>query len=431
MILIGYSILTRLLEPILILYIWLRQARGKEDAFRKIERFGISTKDRPRGNLFWFHAASVGEVISIWPLMLKMHKKYPTAHILITTGTISSSQLVARHQETHGDWLTHQFLPLDHPRFVNRFINHWAPDCIFFVESELWPNLILAARKTPAFIAMINARLSPTSHRRWQKMPKTFQTIVSCFDLILAQDNQTRDRVTSLGVEHVHMLGNLKRDMAPLKCNRNKYLKLQKIIGDRPCWLAASTHDDEESVIISTHRMLLKEYSDLLTIIVPRHPERTNEIVSGITEKVARASRDDMPDAKTSFYIGDTIGDMGLYYRLSPISFIGGSLIPHGGQNPLEAARLDNVIVHGPFTSNFTEIYNALSAHHGCIAVTRKTLFKTIKMLLSDDMKSVPYREGARTFIKSEAGATRRILKCLTTEIDRKIASSQRDQGHA
>lgn len=426
--LIIYTLITRFLEPALILHMWFRVARQKEDPRRNGERFGKSSIPRPQGLVLWYHAASLGETISIWPLILKMRKQFPEAHVLLTTGTLSSAELVARYQVENGDWLIHQFRPIDHPRFTKRFIDHWRPDAIFFVESELWPNLLRAARKTQAFMSLVNARLSQTSHRRWSKLRGTFQQLMSYFDVIIAQDDHTRDRINDLGVSHVEMLGNLKRDMAPLACNHGKLQKLKKAIGDRPRWLAAITHDDEENVIIATHRTLVQKYPTLLTIIVPRHPERTDDIIRDLTENVARASLNQTPDATTAFYMGDTIGDMGLYYRLSSISFIGGSLIPHGGQNPLEAARLDNIIVHGPSTSNFTEIYETLHAHKGCLAVTRSSLTKTIKSLLSNTEKAEMYRKGAKNFSNAESGATKRVLKFLTVEINNKISASQRGQ---
>lgn len=363
-----YALLTAMAVPAADLLLKYRLDRGKEHAERLPERRGESAVPRPEGPLVWLHSASVGELISTLPLIERIRSRNIT--VLVTTGTVTSAGLAERRLPPG---VIHQFAPLDLPQFVVRFLDHWRPNLALFVESDLWPNLITASAKRHIPLILVNGRVSERSFRRWRLAPRTIGALLGRFDLCLAQSAEDAARYAGLGAPRYVTTGNLKLDVPAPPADAEKLCALQAAIGKRPVIAATSTHPGEEAAVIDAHRRLRHTFPGLLTVIVPRHPERGAGIaeiarVAGLN--FAMRSRGDMPDDSTEIYVCDTLGELGLIYRIAPIVFIGGSLVRHGGQNPIEAAKLGAAILHGPHVWNFAEIYSALDAAGGAELVT-------------------------------------------------------------
>ena len=351
------------------LWLWRRRRRGLEAPHRHAERYGIGSAPRPPGFVIWVQAVSVGEAMSVLGLIPHLTQAAPWPHILLTTSTASSAELVAAYRLAHS---THQFAPWDHPRAVKRFLAYWRPDLAVFVESELWPNLLAQLRRQRIAHVLLNARISARSVRRWQKAPRLISWLLQGFDAILAQDETAQARFRELGAPQVRCAGNLKWDAPVLPAQDAALKNLQAALGARPRWLAASTHPGEDEPIAAAHSLAQTHYPNLLTIVVPRHPARADAIkadFSALGLTVAQRSRGEPITAATQIYLADTIGELGLFYRAAPLVFLGGSLIAHGGHNPLEAARLDCAILHGTHVSNFAAIYAQLHAAEAALQI--------------------------------------------------------------
>lgn len=338
-----------------------RLARGKEDANRLGERLGRPQRTRPGSALVWLHAASVGESLSVLPLIAAILDARPDAQVMLTSGTVTSARLMAKRLPERA---FHQFAPVDTPGAVRGFLDHWRPDLAIFVESEFWPNLILdtAARGIP--MALINARMSDGSFRGWQRVRDAAGALLSAFSVCLAQDRAVADKLKTLGGRNVAVSGNLKLSADPLPFEPTALSRLTNAIGGRPVWVAASTHDGEEAVLVDIARALRQRFGELLTIVVPRHPERGARIAEMFRERNVHYSQRSLGhglDTRTEFYLADTLGELGVFYRASRVSFLGGSLVPHGGQNPLEPARLGCAVLSGPHVGNFSEAYARLA----------------------------------------------------------------------
>ena len=370
-------------SPIAPLFLALRSSRGKEISGRRHERYGKSKFTRPTGPLVWVHAASVGETNAVIPLIEQIVEI--GAQVLLTTTTVTSSQ-VAQKRLPKG--AVHQFVPLDTPPFVNRFLDHWAPDLALFVESELWPNIMTELNRRDVPLIVVNGRMSNRSFERWAKFPFAVRQMFGNVPLCLAQSDEDRQRYEQLGVAHVQVTGNLKFDVPPPAADDEELRRLKSVIGDRPVWVAASTHPGEERLLAQAHKRMAARIPDLLTILVPRHPERGAELVrelSPIVKDIQQRSVDPDLRAKTGLYLCDTLGELGLFYRLSRIAFLGGSLVNHGGQNPIEAARLGCAILHGPNVENFNDIYQALDQSGGgeCLRAERDLIQALARMIAS------------------------------------------------
>jgi 3-deoxy-D-manno-octulosonic-acid transferase len=340
-----------------------RAARGKEVLERLPERRGVDATPRPAGRLVWLHAASVGETMSILPVLPELAKGTQT--ILVTTGTVTSATLLGQRlgPELAGRVL-HRFAPLDVPRWAARFLDHWRPDVAGFVESELWPNLLAACQARGIPTMLINARLSDRSLARWRRVPGLARQILGGFTQVQPRSATDADRLRALGCCRVGRPGDLKLAAPPLPADEAEVRRLRRIVAGRPVWLAASTHAGEEDAILAVHRELAADYPGLLTIIAPRHPERG----SGIPAAGYRSRGEDPP--AEGVWVADTLGELGLLYRLAGIAFIGRSLLaPGGGQNPLEPARLGCAIAVGPHTGNFTDHIAMLRAAGGLAIV--------------------------------------------------------------
>jgi 3-deoxy-D-manno-octulosonic-acid transferase len=389
-----------------------RLERGKEHPTRLAERRGEASQPRPAGPLIWVHGASVGEMLAAVPLIEKIRaQKFA---VLVTSGTVTSAAL-AEHRLPSG--ALHQFVPLDAPRYVGRFLDHWRPDLALFVESDLWPNLILEAGRRKVPMIVVNGRLSERSFGRWRRVPGVIAALLSRFDLCLTQSTADAQRYGELGAPRVTSTGNLKLDVPAPPVDEAMLRQLKLTIGVRPVIAAASTHDGEETAIIAAHRRLRAKHPGLLTVIAPRHPARGSAIaeiakVAGLS--VGLRSRGVQPKQDIDVYIADTLGELGLIYRLAPIVFMGGSLVGHGGQNPIEAIRLGAAVVHGPHVWNFAEIYATLDRTNGATLVAdEEALMTQLNAWLGNRLARTAVADAGSVTVRQLGGALDRTLAAL------------------
>ncbi|MGL4288948.1 MAG: 3-deoxy-D-manno-octulosonic acid transferase [Phreatobacter sp.] len=408
----SYTRATALLAPAADLLARRRLGQGKEDPARVQERRGTATVARPPGRLVWLHGASVGEFLSIVPLVQRLQARGVT--VLVTTVTLTAAALAAKRLPPGA---IHQFMPWDVPSFVDRFLNHWQPDLAIFAESELWPNLIMrtTGRGTP--LIQVNGRMSERSFKGWMRVPRSIGSLLSRFELCLMQTVDDARRVEALGAPRVSTTGNLKFDVPAPGAEPAAATALAQAIGSRPVFLAASTHEGEDEIVLKAHRLVAPQLPNLLTIIAPRHPERGGAIArlaenDGLV--VVQRSARRLPDAGTAVYVADTLGEMGLFYRVAPVALLGGSLIRHGGQNPIEPAKLGAAILHGPHVHNFRAVYAALTETGGVRQVdTAESLAAAVTMLLTDPGQRAAQREAASETVASLGGALERTLAAI------------------
>lgn len=408
----AYRATTTLLEPaVLGLLLW-RQSKGREDRTRLGERQGYPSRQRPKGHLIWVHGASIGETLSLLPIVERLTQR--GLAVLVTSGTRTSASLIARRLPPGA---VHQFVPLDVPRYVRRFLDHWRPDLALVAESEIWPNTIMALDERHIPLVLVNGRMSDRSFQRWQKLPRIIGSLLERFALCLAQTQDDAERLARLGAPRVIMTGNLKFDAAPPPADPRVVAHLSGLIAGRPVWLAASTHAGEESAIVAVHRALAKRHPHLLTIIAPRHPDRGQEVASIATQAGLRASRRSEgihPDRATDVYVADTVGEMGLFYRLSPVVVMGGSLVAHGGQNPIEPAKLGAAILHGPHVHNFEDVYAAIDLARGALMVKDSTaLARAVSELLTNTALTRDMARAAGEAVQSLGGAVERTMQSI------------------
>ena len=370
--LIGlYNTLLRILYPLVIRpYIKKRKKNGKEDIKRFNERIGRPTKPRPEGKLIWMHGASVGESVSMLPLIQKLLEAYPDAYVMVTTGTTTSAEIMSKRLPERA---FHQYLPIENPIFANRFIKHWRPDVALWFESEFWPAMLSCIKKKNIPLILVNGRISNKSFKRWQQFEFAIKELLNCFTLCLGQSEQDEYRLRVLGAKNTLCLGNLKYAGLPLPVDENKKNEILQQIEGRTTWLVSSTHDDEEYKIGKFLKELKQKIPNVLTFIAPRHPNRGIEIKERLQNElglnVALRSADEKITPETEVYIADTIGEMGIWYDLFPLVFVGGSLIPHGGQNFMEPSRCRDAVIVGPHMHNFTDAINRAKKADGVIQV--------------------------------------------------------------
>jgi 3-deoxy-D-manno-octulosonic-acid transferase len=407
-----YRLLTAVVSPLAPALISHRLKHGKEHPGRLAERYGDSKVARPDGPLIWIHSASVGELLAVIPLIERIREK--DFSVLCTSGTVTSAKL-AKQRLPEG--VIHQFVALDTPRFVRRFFDHWRPDLALFVESDLWPNLIVAAARRGTPLILVNGRLSENSFKRWRRIPGTISALLRCFDLCLAQSAAHAGRYRDLGAPRITTTGNLKLDVPEPPADPDKLAALQAAVGNRTVIVGASTHAGEETMLIEAHRRLRGSFPGLLTIIAPRHPDRGPgiiEIAHAADLKATLRSRGDLPAADTDIYVADTLGELGLIYRLAPIVFVGGSFASHGGQNPIEPIKLGAAILHGPHVWNFAEIYAALDKAHGAEQVTDVgKLAVRVGAWLKDANERAAVVAAAKETVATLGGALERTLAAL------------------
>jgi 3-deoxy-D-manno-octulosonic-acid transferase len=403
-----WAVATTAAAPGLWVLLRVRQARGKEVRGRLAERRGIDATPRPPGRLIWLHAASVGETMSILPVLPALAEGAPT--ILLTTGTVTSAKLLAQRLEPAlAGCVLHRFVPLDVPAWAARFLDHWRPDVAGFVESELWPNLLAACRTRGIPTMLINARLSERSLARWRRAPGLARHVLDGFARVQPRSATDAERLRALGCCRMSEPGDLKLAAPPLPVDETELRRLRDRLATRPVWFAASTHPGEESLIRTAHGMLASDHPGLLTIIAPRHPERGAAIPAA-----AYRSRGDGPPAE-GVWVADTLGELGLWYRLAGIAFIGRSLLPPGGgQNPLEPARLSCAIAVGPHTGNFTD-HVAMLRVAGGLTVVHDTadLARWVDGLLRDPVRRQAIGEAAAAAVQRHGELPQRTAAAL------------------
>ena len=377
-----YKILTTLSRPLLKYYLKYRLKKGKEEAHRLRERYGASSVERPEGTVIWCHGASVGESLSLLPVVEALQKKGAT--ILVTTGTVSSAYIMAKNLPAT---VIHQYIPLDVSAWVNRFLDHWKPSLGIFVESELWPNLLYACHCRQIPLILANAHLSARSFNRWKFFPKSVRRLLSYFSVIFAQSPLVEERLVKLGAMGVRVAGNLKFSSSPLPYNLDHLTTLKTRLHHRPLWAAVSTHEGEEELILKAHHLIKDVLPTVLTILIPRHPHRAAQINSLIEKynfKKSQRSLGELPQKDDSIYMVDTLGETGLFYRLCPISFLGGTLVPIGGHNPIEPINLKSHVIWGPYHHNYEEIASLLKGGITCITTVQQLADKVIYGLQND-----------------------------------------------
>ncbi|WP_275789220.1 lipid IV(A) 3-deoxy-D-manno-octulosonic acid transferase [Pararhizobium gei] len=379
----GYRWIGTAIYPLVWSYLAARAAKGKEDSGRRQERYGHASKPRPQGPLVWFHAASVGETIAVVPLIKEVARR--GIAVVLTTGTTTSARLAA---DRLGSGIIHQYVPLDFKPAVARFLDYWEPDLAIIAESEIWPMTIVELGERHIPQVLVNGRLSDRTFSRWKKRPWLADALFENLALVIAQSDLDAERFRTLGALPVMVSGNLKVDTDAPPHDGQVLKQYRQQIQGRKTWAAISTFEGEENAAGVVHRAL-KERTGLLTIIVPRHPERCDAIEAMLNAKgltVARRTRNDPITPETDIFLGDTIGEMGLYLRLTEVAFVGRSLFADGGQNPLEPAMLGCAILSGGNVQNFRETYQTL-AKNGSAKIIRdvEMLAKGVNYLLVND----------------------------------------------
>ena len=360
-------------SPIIIFF---RIIKKKESPKRFLEKFSFLQKKRGRGKLIWFHCSSVGEFLSIVPLIEKLEKEKDIKNILLSTSTLSSSKIFNKFKFKK---TIHQFYPIDNPMIISKFLNHWKPNAVFFIESEIWPEMLrfLHSRKIKTYL--LNARISKKSFARWKNFRETGIKIFNIFDYIFPQNQETLTYLKYFKVKKVKILGNLKFSETE-RVNTSK--TLPKFFNKKKIFCAASTHNNEEEIISNVHLKLRKNIDDLLTILIPRHVERSQKILENLKKKNLNCichSENKKLSKNTDVYLVDVYGESKAFYSISKVVFLGGSLVPRGGQNPLEPVRYGCNMVHGKHVFNFTEIYRML--HKNKLAFEAKN-FSELKKII-------------------------------------------------
>ena len=415
--LFGYRWVGAAVYPFIGTYLAIRAAKGKEERSRRRERYGRSNIARPNGPLVWFHAASVGETNAVVPLINEVRRR--SINVVLTTGTVTSAT-VAR--ERLGDSVIHQYVPLDLKPAVSRFLDHWKPDLAIIAESEIWPMTILelGSRHTPQ--VLVNGRLSDRSFERWSKRPSLAEALFENLSHVIAQSELDAARFLALGARPVTISGNLKVDTVAPPWDKDELAILSGMVAKRPSWAAISTFEGEDEIAADVHRALKTRHAGILTIIVPRHPERGDAIEAMLKARglnVARRSRGEAIEKTTDIYLGDTIGEMGLYLNLTEIVFVGKSLKGGGGQNPLEPAMLGCSVLSGSEVTNFRESYGRLIKNGGARFVRDgEMLAKGVNFLLLNPQARQAMAAGGEKTIRDMRGALKATVRALEPYIN-------------
>jgi 3-deoxy-D-manno-octulosonic-acid transferase len=407
----AYRAAVAALGPFAGLWLAARARDGKEDPSRLGERFGRYPQARPEGTLVWLHAASVGESGVALTLIDALAARDASLCFLLSTGTRTSAELVGRRAPAR---TMHIYAPLDRGDAVRRFLDHWRPDLGVFVESELWPNLILAAQARGLPLALVNARMSPKSLQRWRTWPRAGARLLRAFSFVAAADARTAAALSAVRGAGVPTLGNLKLAAPAPRIDAGARAALAREIGGRPLWLAASTHPGEDEIALAAHERLRVDAPDALLIIAPRHPER-GEAIAALAGGAPRRSRFEAIDDEP-VYVADTLGELGLFYDLAPVALVAGSLLPHlKGHNPIEPAKLDAAVVTGPHVESFADLFDAMFAAGGAIKVdTAEALAGAVANLWRDDAARARQIEAARAVTAQGAEALEETVSQLT-----------------
>ena len=410
-----YLFLTDLGAPLIGVYLRRRRAAGREDAARFTERFGHPSHPRPNGRLVWCHAASVGESMSLMLLIEKLHDAHPDIHILLTTGTVAAARMMEMRLPTYA---THQYVPIDRAICVARFLDHWQPTLAVWLESELWPNTLATLRRRSIPTILLNARMSDKSFHNWRRVKGWARDIMSSFSLCLAQTEADQERFISLGAAPVKNIGNLKYATSPLPFDVNALAELKAQTMGRDVWLMASTHNGEDQFAITAHKALAAKRPPLLTVIVPRHAVRGDDIAQLLNEaglRVARRSKAEAITPDTQVYLADTMGELGLFYSLCPVTVLGGSFVRVGGHNPIEPAQLGSAILFGPYMHNFSEITREFLSAQAAVALTGDAeIAFTVNRLLAHPEERERRTQAAHLLAEQK----RHILDQIVTELE-------------
>ena len=365
-----------LFSPIIII---IRVIKNKEHPKRFLEKFSFFSKKRGNGKLIWFHGSSVGEILSIVPLIEKLENNRDIRKILITSSTLSSSKVLSKYKFKK---TFHQFFPIDSNYFVNKFLSYWNPSLAIFIESEIWPNMLSKIKDKKIPLILLNARITKKTFKKWKFVNLISKNIFKYFDIAYPQNIETKKYLKSLGVNKIKLIGNLKFKKNEKKKQNLIKKDIEKFLKSKLIWCASSTHHTEELMCIKAHIKLKEKYSNLLTIIIPRHIDRMEDIQSSIENldiNIHSHSKNNIPNKDTDIYFVDTYGETKSFFKICKTVFLGGSIIPHGGQNPLEAIRFGCNIIHGPNVKNFNEIYDLLKFYKLSLKV--RTVNSLIKAL--------------------------------------------------
>lgn len=419
MLLALYKTLMGASGPVLEAYLRRREARGREDPARAGERRGRAGLPRGQAPLVWFHAASVGESLALLSIIERLLKDYPQAEALVTTGTVTSAKLMAERLPKRA---FHQYMPVDHPVWVKSFLDHWKPEAVVWSESELWPNILGEVKRRNIPAVLLNARMSESSFRQWKWAKGMARGVLGAFSLCLGQNEAEAKRLTVLGARDVRVSSNLKYAAAPLPVQQDKFNALQAAVGTRKLLLFASTHPGEEQVALATHAALKDKIAGLLTIIVPRHPQRGAEAVllaqkEGFT--VAQRSTGALPDASHEIYIADTLGELGLFFRLCKTVVMGGTFAPIGGHNPIEPAQAHCAIIYGPHMHNFITINEDFLKAGAALQVEDEAqLHEKCAEALQSPQKFTPLADAALKLTQEKAHVVDEIANLLKPVLD-------------
>ncbi|WP_121061805.1 3-deoxy-D-manno-octulosonic acid transferase [Chachezhania antarctica] len=412
-----YRLATRALAPIAYRKVAAKLAAGGVSEVRQRERLGYASVPRPDGRLIWFHGASVGESLSVLSVMGEMGRRCPDLSFLLTSGTATSARIVADRLPVR---TRHQFAALDAPGPVRRFLDHWQPEAAIFVESELWPVTLMETQARGVKLALLNARLSEGSRTAWGKRPASAAMLMGCFDILISQNAEQEGYLRDMGApaDRIRTGANLKSVGAPLPVDPEALARMQTALQGRPVWAASSTHPGEEEVVLDAHRALLKRWPDLCLILIPRHPERGDDVETLIRAAdlpLARRSRDEALTGDTSVYLADTLGETGLWYTLCPVVFLGGGLAKVGGHNPFEPARAGAAVMTGPHVFNFSETFAPLIETGGVVDVhDAKAIIETADLWLTDPGARSRVQSAAEGFVTSaDKGAMEAVLAPL------------------
>jgi 3-deoxy-D-manno-octulosonic-acid transferase len=409
-----YRAVTALARPLAPVLLRRRMRRGKEDPARLSERMGKPGAARPAGHLVWVHAASVGETISVLPMIDELAKQRPALSFLLTTGTVTSAKVAAERLPPR---TLHQFAPLDVPQYVRSFLDHWRPGLVVLTESEIWPNLIMESSVRGIPLVLVNGRMTVHSFKRWRRNTGFARPLFSRLSVVLTQNDSLASRFKNVGAGSVVVCGSLKVDTPPPPIDTVELERLKSALGERPVLVAACTHEGEEEIVGAAHRDLRERLPDLCTIIAPRHPERGPALAEMFAARgfsVARRALGDLPGPDCEIYLADTLGELGTLYKLSPVAFIGGSLVDRGGHNPIEAVRQGAVVLSGPYRQNFPDIFPAIFNHHaGFVVRSAAQLAEKAGRLLGDPEEVGRLRDRAERALDGLSGALPRTIEAL------------------
>lgn len=409
-----YSVLSAIALPFAARRAVAKLRHGGVAVHRAHERLGHATLERPLGSLIWFHGASVGEAKSVLPLLGRIRAVSPDTQVLLTSGTATSAEAVAPRLP---DGVMHQFSPLDGTGPIARFLDHWRPDLCVLVESELWPNLLDTCARRGIPVALLNARLSDRSADGWKKFPDTAAYVLRGIAWAHCQDRRSRDHLRDMGLPHADQGTNLKSILGAPRVRPEDVDQAHHALAGRPIWVAASTHPGEEEQVLNAHRTLLRTHPNLRLILVPRHPERADQIRSLIDRaglSLAQRSTGDGLDTNTQVYLADTMGETDLWYAISPIVFLGGSFSDVGGHTPFEPAAAHTAILHGPNYANFAEAYAAFQMKDASVQVTDAAeLARDVDTLLTHPSRAAQLAANARPLAHTGTEALDNIARRL------------------